>query len=415
MVYFYEDSKEIKEHLKIKKIKDEGYVEEITPEGTIRYVKKLSDGTVLMRDSRGKTIKFPQTSSTIAGLTAGVPATTAIANNIIKTDKVHIPEPNSSIGTGTSNNSLNTSVQMANSKIVTTSPQSAIPEKMLQTKIAQERLDIHPHEIEDHNRLLSQRSEHNYHANYLSSNGHWPPMILPQENKDHVTGVRYTLRIKYNHDNKTHHLPDSHHFTHSYATQGNNQKLGEIHPIVHAVSQTKCHVTHSNNHPVHSDVRIRDGSNAFKHHFHDVLGHGHTIITQHQHQEEPHAAMHTIKVHGHHIQINREYEPLVPHLPEEQDIGQISGNHKLVVPPHIYKENEAFFKDFNDVLPMGERIYSGHHYKCWGNITQEVAFDPRYYGSHRHILVEVPKKDHEGNQESITASTRVIFCVRFDN
>jgi hypothetical protein len=57
---------------------------------------------------------------------------------------------------------------------------------------------------------------------------------------------------------------------------------------------------------------------------------------------------------------------------------------------------------------IGIKQYRRHSYQCWSNVPHDLAFDPKYYGGHRNILIEVPKdRSHKAGKHP-----KVIFCIR---
>lgn len=148
----------------------------------------------------------------------------------------------------------------------------------------------------------------------------------------------------------------------------------------------------------------------YQHHYHDLFGHKHKVETHHW-DDTKKSGVRTIKVKRHLIRTNREYKPLVEQLPEDQAFVKTSSKQKLVIPPHVYHQNYHFFQGFKDIRPMANRIYGHHKYQCWNNVPQEVAFDPKYYGHHHNVIIELPRDD-QGKPVQVTDQTRVIFCVR---
>jgi hypothetical protein len=137
-----------------------------------------------------------------------------------------------------------------------------------------------------------------------------------------------------------------------------------------------------------------------RHGFHDLYGHRHYMHVHGYKKHHKHCTRHHLHVGRHEIHHNNEYEPIV------------SGG-QLRVPGHVYRQNVHFFSGFKSVKEMGKRRYGRHSYRCWKNVPQDVAFDPKYYGHHRHILIEVPK-DPLGHTQHINDDTHVIFCVRLN-
>jgi hypothetical protein len=80
-------------------------------------------------------------------------------------------------------------------------------------------------------------------------------------------------------------------------------------------------------------------------------------------------------------------------------------------PNHTKHTKKHVLRSVHGLKRIADRKYYGSVFKCWKNVPQDIAFDPRYYGAHRNILVEVPR-GRNGKKQKITDHTKVVFCIK---
>lgn len=160
--------------------------------------------------------------------------------------------------------------------------------------------------------------------------------------------------------------------------------------ICHQVRKEKTY-----HHPSGCKVKV------YKHTYHDLHGNLNHVHVHSKKQKKAHCNVYHVWVKKHRIHPNVSYQAVKMH----------KGKLGVHIPGHISKQNMHFFEGVEGVKFVGIRKHHGKQYRCWKNVKQEVAFDPKYYAPHRHVLIEVPK-DKNGRKMPITNKTRVTFCVR---
>lgn len=159
-----------------------------------------------------------------------------------------------------------------------------------------------------------------------------------------------------------------------------------------------CHPVHkvkTYHHPCGTKVKV------YKHTYHDLHGNRNLVHVHSRKHKQARCNVYHVWVKKHQVLPNKSYHALQMH---EGKLG-------VHVPGHVSKQNKHFFGGVNDVTFIGIRQYHGKRYRCWKNVKQAVAFDPKYYAPHRRVLIKVPR-DKSGHKRPITRKTRVVFCVR---
>lgn len=450
--YYYNDSQRIVRNQIKQDLKSRGYIREVGPDGSVKYVKKKGDGTVEV-----KTIKNGnQVISTVKSIPSTTPTPTTSANlsphanpppssNNVTLEKQqqqqHVPAH-----TGTASAHVKQDHhQAANVKHNQPSTSSSSVKYKVKIKIkakeetkikAKEKIKIkakekpHNEHLEKHkgdNKHKADKGHKEQHHELPHHEHHLKPIVhssgsiamLPKTVGAQSNIMLYKLKIKFFHHHKKHHKKHHKHHKHHHCKCHGSKKHKKS-----AKPQPSCYhvdmkVSKVKNCPLMSHSKVADKGHYFKknkktqakmkirvfeHSFHDLVGNKHKIHTHHHvTHSKHHSIIHTVKVKKHSMRHNREYEPLIGQEGKKQE--------KLVVPPHVYHQNVHFFAGLKGIHAMGKHHYHGHKYECWSNVPQDVAFDPKYYGEHRNVLIEVPK-DRHGKKQKITDHTRVIFCVR---
>lgn len=73
--------------------------------------------------------------------------------------------------------------------------------------------------------------------------------------------------------------------------------------------------------------------------------------------------------------------------------------------------NGGPFAKYDGVEDGPSRVFRGREYKCWLNVPQRAAFNPKLHSKLRDVIIQVPK-DRDGRPLPLSDDTRVTVCAR---